>query len=113
MRRTFIIEPIAPQTSPPPAKWRPECDRPVVGAGGLLLDQRADGDVWPVDAVEVEDHQLRVLPLVLVRLAPVAGDRLDPERRLGLRGLGVAPGGLPLEARNAVLAVPPPALMVL
>jgi hypothetical protein len=34
----------------------------AAGAGGLLLDQRADGDVRPVDAVEVEHHQLRVLP---------------------------------------------------
>jgi hypothetical protein len=33
----------------------------AVGVGGLLLDQRADGDVRPVDAVEVEHHQLRVL----------------------------------------------------
>jgi len=63
-----------------------------VGVGGLLLDQRADGDVRPVDAVEVEHHQLRVLQLVLVRMAACAGDRLDPERRLGQRGLGVASG---------------------
>src|SRR6476469_1922869 len=62
------------------------------GAGGLLLDQRADGAVRPVDAVEVEHHQLRVLQLVLVRLASGAGDRLDPECRLGPRGIGVASG---------------------
>src|SRR5262249_62347423 len=57
----------------------------AVGVGGLLLDERADGDLRTRDGVEVEHHQLRVLQLALVRVAPGAGDRLGPERRLGSR----------------------------
>ncbi len=49
-----------------------------------LLFERPDGHVWPVDPVEVEHHELRVLELVLVRLTAGAGDRLDPERGFDL-----------------------------
>ena len=63
----------------------------------LLLYQGPDRHVRPVDAVEVEHHQLGVLKLELVGVAAGAGDRLDPEDGLHLCGPCVANGsGCPL-----------------